>query len=722
MYPLFMIGLKMKKIIVCASVVLLLVCTCFKYSKEKTSETNPLLIHEVVTTNGSFKNADHEYYDWIELYNAGNEEIDLTSYYLSDDSQNLKRWKFPKVTIQPMSYLLIYASGLDEWMENGELHTNFKLDCMGETLYLSNPEGETLASLKLPEIPFDRSYGYSKEKDNYVLFAQGTPGAENHEEYLSVCATENVKYSLPAGIYHTEISLKLRTTEKGAKIYYTLDGSIPNSESAIYEGDALVIGDRTSEENCYTGIWTSPNDWDGQEGFSYNPNAQYKATVVKTRLYFPKEDVWSEKVWTNTYLIGADYTLPVVSLSVQEEDFFNKEHGIYVPGKAYEDYLATTPEIDPEPRNRTGNYSEDRKVSGYLEYFTEEGNCVMENKVTMRICGNISRGSGMKSLTVYAWGDNQNGVFQYPVFGTDCVDVHGNTVSEFTSLRLRNFGNDWRRSKFRDALGQSLVTELNMGTQGYQPCILLLNGEYFGLCEIRENRDEKFFWNHFGIAEGNLERVKIPDIGKVKETDAQREFLELVEYIRTTDLSIRENYDYVESVLDIEQFLDYVLIQLYLQNLDWLKNNCDFFRAAVPVEGSEREDGRWRVILYDVDYAINYEQENNYKTFFESEEYCAVMMRGLLENEACRERFVQRFEELMAEAFETERAIAKQQVMESQMAPEIEEDLTRWDVYFQGEVVKSTSVSYWYEKMEDLRRFFRERPEYARDYFYSSLP
>lgn len=722
MYPLFMVGTMMKKIIICASAVLLLICTCFKYNEEKSDDTKKLFIHEVVTANGSFQNADKEYYDWIELYNAGSDEINLSSYYLSDDLQNLKRWQFPEVSIPPMSYLLIYASGVDEWMENGELHTNFKLDCMGETLCLSSSEGEILDSLDLPEIPFDRSYGYSKEKENYVLFEKGTPGSENQGEYLTVCETENVKYSLPAGRYHDEILLKLKTTEKGAKIYYTLDGSIPTLESAVYEDNPLIINDRTFEKNRYTGIWTSPNDWDGQDGFSYNPKEQYKATVVKTRLYFPKENVWSEKVWTNTYLINADYTLPVVSLSVQEEDLFDKENGIYVPGKAYEEYLATTPEIDPEPRNRKGNYSEDRKVPGYLEYFTEDGSCAMENKVTMRICGNISRGSGMKSLTVYAWGDNQNGAFQYPIFGTDCVDIYGNTVSQFTSIRLRNFGNDWRRSKFRDALGQSLVTDLNMGTQGYQPCILLVNGEYFGLCEVRENRDEKFFWNHFGIAEGNLERVKIPDIGKVKETKAQREFLELVEYIRTNDLSIQENYDYVASVLDVEQFLDYVLIQLYLQNLDWLKNNCDFFRAAVPVEGSEREDGRWRVILYDVDYAINYEQENNYQTFFESEEYCAVMMKGLLKNKACKERFVQRFEELLSGTFETEPAIAKQQAMETQMAPEIEEDLSRWDVYFEGELVKSTSTPYWYEKMEDLRRFFRERPEYAREYFYSSLP
>lgn len=680
-----------------------------------------LRINEVVTTNGSLKDEDGEYSDWIELYNTTEAPICLSGYFLSDDSENVKRWKFPEAEISAGSYLLLFASGKDYVGANGELHTNFKLDCMGETLFLSDPEGNLICSVDIPEIPFDRSYGLADNQSDYVTYEQGTPGSINENEYLTVKETESVTYSVPAGVYQEEVLLKLKTGERGAVIYYTLDGSIPTKESNVYE-EVLYISERTWEENQYTAIWTSPDDWDGQEGFSYNPNPQYKATVVKTRLYFPKEDVWSEKVWTNTYLIGASYSLPVVSLSIAEEDFFDENTGIYVPGDAYEEYLATTPEIDPEPRNRKGNYSEDRKVPGYLEYFAENGSKVMENKVTMRICGNISRGSGMKSLTVYAWGDDQNGVFSYPIFGEDCVDIYGKTVSKFTSIRLRNFGNDWRRSKFRDALGQSLVRDLNMGTQGYQPCILLLNGEYFGMCEVRENRDEKFFENHFGIAEGNLERVKIPDIGKVKETSAQQEFLELVEYMKTTDLSIEDNFAYVESSLDVEQFLDYVLIQLYLQNLDWLKNNCDFFRAAVPKEDSEREDGRWRVILYDVDYSINYEQENNYETFFASEEYCAVMMKALLQNESCKNRFVQRFEKLMSTNFETEQAIKNQQMLEAQMAPEIEEDLSRWTVYYQGEIIKMTATSYWYEKMEDLRRFFRERPEYARTYFYDSLP
>lgn len=154
-----------------------------------------------------------------------------------------------------------------------------------------------------------------------------------------------------------------------------------------------------------------------------------------------------------------------------EELLFDQQTGIYVPGKSFEKYIASTPEPPSDARLWTGNYSKDAKVFGYLEYFENEKK-VMENEVTLRICGAASRGNVQKSLAVYAWGEGDKGVFKYPVFGADKANT-------FSSLRLRAFGNDWRRSMFRDALSQKLVEGLNLGTQACQPCILLVNGEYF---------------------------------------------------------------------------------------------------------------------------------------------------------------------------------------------------------------------------------------------------
>lgn len=708
-----------KKIILCISLALLMLCTVLIKNTKSPRDYQHLYISEVATTNGSYPDEDGDYSDWIEIVYKGDDKINLSGCYLSDNREDNFQWAFPDVELMSGEYLLIYASGKDKITDAGEIHTNFKLNAMGETLYLCDGEGNEITSLVIPEISFGQSYGFFDEE--YVTFEEGSPSVENLQKMaVKIKDTKEVSYSVPAGVYAEEIYLELLTEETDAEIFYTLDGSVPTEDSLKYEG-YLTIADRTSEENRYTSVWSSPFDWEGEGDFSYNPEPQYKATVVKTRLYFPKEDVWSKEIWTNTYLIGANYSLPVVSLSVEEADLFDENTGICVPGDAYEHYLATAEEINPEPRKRIGNYNSDRKVSGYLEYFLLSGEKVMENQITMRICGNISRGSGMKSFAVYAWGDDKTGVFSYPIFADRCTDKNGNMIDRFTSLRLRNFGNDWRRSKFRDILAQTLVKELNLGYQAYQPAIVLINGEYYGLCEIRENRDEKYFEDHFGIPEYNFDEIKIADLYEQPMSEGEKDFLELISYAETHDLSIEENYQYVAKRLDVERLLDYVLVQLYLENVDWKTNNCNFFRSVDVKAGSEAEDGRWKVLLYDVDYSINYEYEDNYTQFYESNTCCEKLVTALLANENCKMYYVKRFEEFMEGIFEPTKGLALQAQFEAELAPEIEEDLGRWNVYEDGMLLKVTPVSYWYEKMEDLRRFFVERPAYAREYFYNSL-
>ena len=709
-----------KKIILCMSAVLLVLGTVLIKTHKAEKSFEHLYVNEVVTSNGSYPDEEGEYPDWIELYYEGEEKIDLSGYYLSDNKQDVKRWKFPAIELKSGEYLILFASGKDKVTDSGEIHTNFKLDCMGETLYLSDTEGKNIAVLEVPEMTHDKSYGAFEE--SYVVFQNGSPKEENLQKQAEkVKETKEINYSIPAGVYAEEIYLELSTKEKEAEIYYTLDGSVPTESSLKYDGEYLVVGDRSLEENKYTSVWSSPYDWEGAGNFSYNPNPQYKATVVKTRLYFPKENLWSDDIWTNTYLIGADYSLPIVSLSIEEELLFDENSGICVPGDAYVHYMATTEEINPEPRKRTGNYNSDRKVFGFLEYFTESGSKVMENQVTMRICGNISRGSGMKSFAVYAWGDEKSGAFSYPIFGDECRDKDGNVIDSFTSVRLRNFGNDWRRSKIRDTLGQSLVKEMDLGNQAYQPAIVLINGEYYGVCEIRENRDEKYFEKHFAIPEDNFQEIKIADLGTAPLTEDEEEFLELISYVNSHDLSVKENYRYVEEKLNVERFLDYVLVQLYLQNIDWMHNNCNFFKSKQIKDGSEYEDGRWHVLLYDVDYSINYENVDNYTTFYESGCYSAQLVNALLANEDCKEYYIQRFEELLEDTFEPSKGLFLQEQLENELAPEIQEDLGRWDVYQDVVVIKEINIHYWYEKMGDLKRFFVDRPEYAREYFYNSL-
>lgn len=704
----------MKKIILGASVLLLIIITVLGFNRKECSSL--VYLSEIVAANVSgYQDEDGEYVDWIELYNNSEESISLQGFGLSDKKAVPKRWEFPDVIISPKSYLIVCASGKDRTDTEGELHTNFKINSAGETIYLSDTEGKLISSIKIESAEFNQSVGLIKDTMETATLEMPTPGMENTEKSILVTKkSKELEFSYPAGHYDETIYLEFETDEKDVEIYYTLDGSIPDKTSQLYENQEIVLTNRTDEPNKFTDIWTTPVDfWEG-DGNTYSQKPQYKATVVKVRIYFPKEDCWSNKIWTNTYLIAAEYTMPIVSLSLPEKLLFDRQSGIYVPGKAFEEYVASTAELPSDARLWKGNYSDDAKVLGYLEYF-EGGRKVMENEVMLRICGAASRGNAQKSFAIYAWENEGNPTFNYPIFG----EKYSN---QFSSLRLRAFGNDWRRSMFRDALSQKLVENLNLGTQAYQPCILLINGEYFGVYEIRENRDEAFFEEHFGIRQGNLVKTEIFGLTRENTDEYGAEFLDLIDFVKRENLQIEENYVYVESKLDVEQFIDYMLVEQYLYNVDWPENNALVFKSINAHLDSKYEDGRWRFVLYDLDYAINYSQENNYEKIMDSDSYVSVLLRALLDNELFAEKYVNRFEELMEMYFEPSKAMELQAEFENMFASEIEETLQRWNVYqADGSPLKEVTVEYWYQKMEDIKQFFIERPEYAREYFYSIL-
>lgn len=686
-----------------------------------TEENIYISINEVAAANESLlADEDGEYPDWIELYNGSEKSVSLKNYGLSDQKEVPGLWRFPEIEMEPNSYLIIFASGKDRRNPEGSLHANFKINALKESVYLSDPKGRLLSEVEVSRLYKDQTYGRIPGTTEYALLLKGTPGEENvRERGILTKETKEILFSHGAGCYENEILLEMSTSQKEAQIYYTLDGREPDLNAFQYTGEAISVWDRSEEENRYTTLWCTPADFWKDDGYMYDPSPQYKATVVKARMYFPEEKCWSEKIWTNTYLIGADYTMPIVSLSVSEELLFDEETGIYVPGQTMADYVGSGVERASDARLWRGNYSQDTKVLGYLEYF-ENGNKVAENEVYLRICGAASRGNAQKSFAVYAWGTEMG--FSYPLFGEEYVNISEKTIEQFQSIRLRAFGNDWRRSMFRDALSQELVKNLNLGTQGYQPCILLINGEYFGVYELRENRDSKFFEEHFGIAKNNLAKIELFDLSREDADAYGTEFLKLIEEVQEQDLSEPTVYENVCGKLDVEQFMDYMITEQYLCNVDWPENNVIAFKSKETKKDSFYEDGRWRFVLYDLDYAINYPMENNYEKQKESGSYPLILLNALLENKAFRDSYQQRFEELVETVFEPSHAIGILEQFEKEFAPEIEETLKRWNVYqADGTLVKETKPEYWYEKMADLQEFFNTRPDYAKEYFYSTL-
>lgn len=138
----------------------------------------------------TLKDEDGEYSDWIEIFNAGTQEVSLKDWALTDNPAEPKRWEFPAVTLAPGQHLVVFASDKNRKIAGNELHTNFKLSAGGEYLALVRPDGApaTEFSPAYPAQITDVSYGTPSETQTPpaypvstggVFFATPTPGAVN---------------------------------------------------------------------------------------------------------------------------------------------------------------------------------------------------------------------------------------------------------------------------------------------------------------------------------------------------------------------------------------------------------------------------------------------------------------------------------------------------------------------------------------------------------------
>jgi len=186
-----------------------------------------VVINEVMATNKTtIYDEDGDAPDWIELYNSGSEQLNLSGYYLSDDSTEIKKWQFENSFIQSKGYLLIFASDKDR--QTDQLHTNFKIGGNGERIILSDSNGVVVDQIDVPQSYTDISYGRKEDGTEQWVYQNPTPNNANTGE-LNNGYADSVSVSQSGGFYPSAIDVSLSAGE--SDIFYTLDGSDPDSTS-----------------------------------------------------------------------------------------------------------------------------------------------------------------------------------------------------------------------------------------------------------------------------------------------------------------------------------------------------------------------------------------------------------------------------------------------------------------------------------------------------------
>lgn len=488
------------------------------------SKYKTLVINEVLAdNNGGLIDEDGEYTDWIEIYNYGDEDINLEGYGLSDDLDDTLVWTFPNVQIKSNSFLVVRASSKNRKDNNEYLHTNFNINKSGEHIVLSYKDGEIIDSLKLEECKENISYGRKPDGQNhFAILSKTTPGQANKvnilENIIPEKRLETPKFSHNGGVYKDSINLSLSTEDESIKIFYTLDGSEPTLNSEEYT-KPIVIEPRKGEKNQLASIPTGI-DYD-RLTYQIGKNEVYKGTVIRARAY--KNGVFSDEIVTNTYFINSDYTLPIISLSTDEDNLFGYENGIYIPGISYDIWKKNNYNKSQYEGKFNTNYFQKGKAwerEASLEFFESDGTKVISQNVGIKITGDTSRGNLCKSLKIVARSKyDDNNKINYNLFENESVNT-------FKRIKLRNSGQDFNKTMIKDAMIQTLVSDLDISTQNYRPAILFINGEYWGIHNIRESLDEYYIQSHYNIDKNDTTIIRIDSSGANLDYGYEKELIE----------------------------------------------------------------------------------------------------------------------------------------------------------------------------------------------------
>jgi hypothetical protein len=644
-----------------------------------------VVINEILSLNNNTILDDFgERSDWIELYNNSEESIDLGSWYLSDDESNTLKWIFPDTTIAPHGFILIFCSGRDTL--SGFLHSNFKLKSSGEPVFLSNAYGN-LVDYFLP-VSLDGS-------PDFAYFYKTSPGATNSNNLL----LNEISFSSNEGFYETNIQLSIFSQDTMGQIFYTINGNEPQRGTPytyIYS-QPLSLLEFQSLPAVYSYIQTAPTDIPGFFHWMEPTGEVEKCVVIRARVFKDEQPLCN--TLSGTYFIGDSikqrFSLPVLSIIMDSIDLFSEDTGIYVPGKRY---------IPGEIK--TGNYFQtgeawERKAT--FTYFSTSGELLHKQELGIEIQGGITRSAPNKSLEYTARECyDGNEYLSYPFF-------KAYTNTDYKKIITRSIFAAHEYSIVRDEIMQEISKNLNVCYQEWQPVITFINGEYWGFQVMREKPDKYYLYQHYNV---NQDSVDIIDAwGDLVEGDlVQHDSLNY--FVETHDLSIQENYDWIENKIDIPAYIDYYITEIFVANRDWPGNNYTKWRP-------KGANYKWRWFLFDLDNGGVILNLNNLKraTGDTIDDIMppgsTFMFKSILSNEEFKTDFINRFVEVLNNDFNSDNTIPIVDKWEAIVEKEVSKTISRWHVI--------DSEEHWHDRIEELRQFFLLRPcilkNQLKDYF-----
>lgn len=487
----------------------------------------------------------------------------------------------------------------------------------------------------------DLSYGRNPASaTGWSFFAEPTPEAANGTNALSgFNKSSSVVASLPSGFYaeSNSLSVALSTVDAEAVIRYTLDGSMPNSASLVYT-NALTVN---------------------------------STTVLRARSF--KAGMIPGDTLTHSYFTGSDTltSLPVCSFVTDPKNFFDDTIGIYANASAYP--------------------YKSREMPLWLEFFEADQSPAFSVHAGIRIAGENIWTKAQKPFNIYCrskYGDDQ---ISYQLFPDE-------PVAAFTEVAFRNGGDDWEETLLRDAMMPSILSGyMNLDFYSYRPCVLFLNGQFWGIYNIRKRFDKTYFAAEHAVAEDQVDFVQYAHneygstvlMAEYGSTEAYETFKEYVTVNNPADPAV---YSKIQSEVDVDSFIDYAVCTDFGANSAW-KHNREFWKGS----GSE---SKWRWVVNDFDRAFDLGDIPATSGKIDDLKAEYTLFGRLDNNTNFVNRLMQRYAAHIGSSFNPRRFAEQLDILAQAQQPEIVRHRAKWPA----------SMASYSSELQDIKDFVRLRP------------
>lgn len=493
-----------------------------------------------------------------------------------------------------------------------ELHTDFKLNIAGETVYLFDSEGKLIDELQYPALKANVSYGRDGSDSNiFGFFDLPTPAAANINSKEFICTPPD--FSLKGGFFNLTQQVQLTPFEQNSRIYYTIDGSFPTDSSNLYTSPLIIN----------------------------------KTTVVRAVAY--NEFGIKSKDATYTFFIDHQGSLPIFSLSSDPHLLFSKEEGLL----------------------NDDNIWLIKQIPLHFELW-ENGENVYSRTVEAKLHGRRSRSFPQRSMRFYARKQYDTPDFNYDFFGE-------NSLNKYEHIILRNGGSDWEETRIRDAFCSVLAQQFeNLFAMEHKPVVAYINGEYWGIYNLRERLHERYLAEKFNISRSSINFMEYELLADhdVVVFGSSKSYYAIFDSLRILNMKEDRSIDVMSELVDLDNITDYTIFNSFLGNYDWPFNNTRFF-------SSNDLDGKWRWIIHDMDFTTGVWSTGTYNNVLkraltpDTSTFSNIMIK-LLENDDFRVQFINRYADLLNTKLRFENTVHVYDSLINEFEHEITRHKQRW--------------------------------------------